>query len=128
MTEAEGIELYIQVRDRRAQRKAEFTKADAADVAIQDKLEALFLEKFQQTGTDSLTARGIGTAFTAKRTSVSAADKDLFLTFVRENEDWGLLEVRPLKTAVEAFKAERGELPPGINWSEEIVVNVRRSQ
>lgn len=128
MTESEGIALYIAVRDRRTARKAAYTEEDAKDVAIQDKLEAVFLARFQKNGTDSMTSHGVGTAYTTSRTSASAADKEIFLDFVKENNEWGLLDTRPLKSAIEAYKLERGELPPGINWAEEIVVNVRRSK
>ena len=128
MTEAEGIALYIAVRDRRAARKADFAAEDAKDVAIQEKLEAVFLERFQRNGTDSMTVHGVGTAYTTNRTSASAADKEIFLDFVKDNNEWGLLDTRPLKSAIETYKQEHGELPPGINWSEEIVVNVRRSK
>ncbi|MFZ6731944.1 hypothetical protein ACO0LG_08505 [Undibacterium sp. Ji42W] len=127
MTEAEGIELYIAVRDRRSKRKEDYTKQDAGDKAIQDKLEQEFMKKFQANGTDSLTVRGIGTAYTSKRTSASAADKSVFFDYVREHEQWDLLDIRPLKSGIEEFKERTHELPPGINWSEEIVVNVRRS-
>lgn len=127
MTESEGVALYIQVRDRRSDRKAAFKIEDDKDAAIQAKLEALFLQKFQESGTDSLTVRGVGTAFTQRRTSVSSADKEAFLDFIKTNDEWGLLDARPLKSAIESYKEAHGELPPGLNWSEEIVVNVRRS-
>jgi hypothetical protein len=38
-----------------------------------------------------------------------------------------MLERRVNKTAVEEFKAEHGEIPPGVNTRQEIVINVRRS-
>ena len=38
---------------------------------------------------------------------------------VKEAAEW--------KQAVEQYKEEHGDLPPGINWREEVVVNVRRS-
>jgi hypothetical protein len=38
-----------------------------------------------------------------------------------------MLERRVSKAAVEQYKDEHGNLPPGINWREEITINVRRS-
>lgn len=127
MTESEGVSLYLAVRERRAERKKSYTADDEKDVALQDKLEALFLAKFQKSGTDSLTIRGVGTAYTASRCSASVADKEIFLDFIKQNEEWGLLDTRALKSAVEDYKLAHQALPPGINWKEEIVVNVRKA-
>jgi hypothetical protein len=47
---------------------------------------------------------------------------------VKSNEDWGLLEVRVSKTAVEQYREQHDDdLPPGVNIREERVVNVRRT-
>lgn len=126
MTEAEMISLYISVRDRRAQRKKAFQEADADDEKIQDTIEARFLERFIKTGTNSISATGIGTVYTTTRTSATVADKEIFMKYVRERDEWPLLEVRAAKTAVEQYKDVHGELPPGINWREEVGVNIRR--
>lgn len=127
MTEAEGISLYLAVRERRAERKKAYSEADERDKQIQEKLEAKFLEKFQANGIDSLTVRGVGTAYTTTRVSASVADKDIFLDFVKNNDEFGLLDVRALKSAIEVYKERTNNLPPGVNWSEEIVVNVRKA-
>ena len=37
------------------------------------------------------------------------------------------MEVAVVKSAVEQYKSVNQELPPGINWREERVVNIRRS-
>jgi hypothetical protein len=49
------------------------------------------------------------------------------MTHVRENDDWALLEVRASKSAVEQYRENNNDLPPGISMREERVVNVRRS-
>jgi hypothetical protein len=127
MTEAEGIALYLAVRDRRAQRKKAYQVDDEKDKMVQDKLEANFLAKFQKNGTDSLTVRGVGTAYTSTKTSASVADHEIFMQFIKDNDEWGLLDARALKSAIEVYKEQHQALPPGINWSEEIVVNVRKA-
>jgi len=55
------------------------------------------------------------------------ADKDAFMTHVKSNEDWQLMEIRCSKTAVEQYKAEHDDLPPGVTWRAERAVNIRRS-
>ena len=124
---SEAVELYIKLRDRKAEMKAEFDAQVAGIQEKMDKLEAKLLEVFNKTGTDSVKTP-FGTAYTSTRVSATAADREAFMNFVRANEEWSLLEVRPSKTAVEQFRtANDNEIPPGLNIREERVVNVRRS-
>lgn len=124
---SEAVSLYIQLRDQKAQMKAEFDEQVAPLQAKMDKLEAKLLEVFNQTGMDSVKTE-FGTAYSTVRTTASVADRESFMDFVKANEEWALLEVRVSKTAVEQFRsANDNELPPGVNIREERVVNVRRS-
>ena len=120
------LKVYIALRDKRAKRKQEFTEADASDKAKQERIEGVLLQRFQERGVDSLAAKGVGTAYQAVRTSATVADWDTFFKHVLANEAFEMLERRVNKTAVEQFRNEHNDLPPGINWSETLVVNVRR--
>lgn len=120
------VDKYIQIRDRKAQLKKEYEAKVAPLEEAHAKIEAKFLELFEKTGTDSLKTE-FGTAYRSTRSSVTTADRDAFMTYIRENDEWPLLEVRPAKAAVEVFKEEHGELPPGLNYREEMVVNIRRA-
>lgn len=123
----EAVELYIKMRDKKAQMKAEFDEKIAPLNEKMEKLEAKLLQAFQTLGMDSVKTE-FGTAYTTVRTSASVADKDAFMNFVKEQGEWSLLEIRAAKVAVEQFReANDNELPPGINIREERVVNVRRS-
>jgi hypothetical protein len=55
------------------------------------------------------------------------ADPEAFMKHVIENEEWSLLEKRVAKGAVEQYKEANGDIPPGVNYREERVVNIRRS-
>ena len=46
---------------------------------------------------------------------------------LKENEEWSLMEVRAAKLAIEQYKDANGDLPPGINYRQERVVNIKRS-
>ena len=118
--------IYIQLRDRRAQRKAAYEAEDAADKAKQEKIEGVLLAKLDAEGSDSVRTAN-GTAYKSKRISVSVADWDSFFPFVQQTEAWHMLEHRASKTAVEQYVEENADLPPGLNWSETITLNVRRS-
>jgi phage host-nuclease inhibitor protein Gam len=124
---SEAVSLYIQMRDKKAQMKADFEASVAPLTEKMDKLEAKLLDVFNKTGMDSVKTE-FGTAYATTRTTASVADREAFMEYVKANEEWALLEVRTSKTAVEQYRAANdNELPPGINLREERVVNIRRS-
>lgn len=122
---SEVVEKYILIRDRRAARKKAYEAEDEKDESLQKQIEAKLLQAFEQTGVDSCSTE-FGTAYKSSRTTASVADKEAFMTFVRDAGEWPLLEVRAAKTAVEQYKSEHGDLPPGVSWSEMTTINVRR--
>ncbi len=124
---SEAVSLYIQLRDKKAEMKADFDASIAPLNDKMDKLEAKLLDVFNKTGMDSVKTEN-GTAYTAVRTTASVADREAFMEFVKANEEWSLLEVRASKTAIEQFRdSNNDELPPGVNIRSERVVNIRRS-
>lgn len=124
---SEAVSLYIQMRDKKAQMKADFEASIAPLNEKMDKLEAKLLDVFNKTGMDSVKTE-FGTAYATTRTTASVADREAFMDYVKANEEWALLEVRTSKTAVEQYRsANDNELPPGVNLREERVVNIRRS-
>lgn len=120
------VEKYIALRDAKAKHKAEYEVKVAEIEAALDRIEKHLLENMQAQGLKSLPTAA-GTAYISHRTSASVADWDSVLHFIRENDAWSMLEKRVSKTAVEEFKAANSDLPPGINWYESVVVNVKRS-
>lgn len=124
---SEAVSLYIWLRDQKSQLKAEYEAAVAPVQKKMDTLEAKLLDIFNTTGMDSVKTE-FGTAYATTRSSATIADRDIFMDFVKAHQEWGLLEVRASKAAVEQFRAANdNELPPGVNLREERVVNVRRS-
>lgn len=124
---SEVVAKYIELRDRKAVMKAEYDGKIAVVEEALDKIEAKLLEVFDQLGMDSVKTE-YGTAYKSVRTTASVGDKDSFMKHVKENDDYSLLEVRAAKAAVEQYRvANDGQLPPGINWRAENVVNFRRA-
>jgi hypothetical protein len=123
---SEVVEKYIEYRDLKAALKAEYDlKAAKIDEKL-EKIEAKLLEVLDQTGGKSFSTPA-GTAYISVRSSASVADREAFMEFVKRQEEWPLLEVRASKTGVQQFRDLNNDLPPGINWREERVVNIRRS-
>lgn len=126
MNTAELVSVYIRLRDRRAKRKAEYESADSGDKASQDKIEAKLMARFNDEGCDSVKTE-FGTAYKSTRTSATVAEWDAALDYIKANEAWEMLEHRVSKSAVEGYIAEHQEPPPGVNISQTVVINVRRT-
>lgn len=119
------IDRYIQMRDRKAELKAKFDASVATLDQAMDRCEAVILKHLDASGIDSV-GSAMGTAFKSKRTSATVADWDAALGFIRDNELWNMLDRRVNKTAVIEYKEANDDLPPGLNWREETVINIRR--
>lgn len=120
------VEKYIELRDGKAKIAAKY-KEDVAKIdVILDKIEAYILETFTEQGIDSAKTPK-GTAYKSVRSSATVADWDATLDFIKANNLWNLLKHDVAKKAVEEYRDEHNDLPPGLNWREEIVINVRRS-
>ena len=120
------VEKYIDVRDKKAQYKAE---ADAKITKFDDalaKMEAALLKVFETTGMESVKTE-FGTAYTSSRNTASIASPDEFMAFCKAHDAWHMLQKRVSVAAIEQYKDEHQDVPPGINWRVERTVNIRRS-
>jgi hypothetical protein len=122
----ELVNKYIELRDAKAKVKAAADAKIAKLDSVLDKIEAALLAEFQESGIESMRTKA-GTAYKQTRTSAGVADWEAVLRFIQDNDMWHMLEKRVSKSAVEQFKDANGDLPPGLNWREEVVINVRRS-
>lgn len=91
-----------------------------------DKMEAKILEVMQKVGMEAIRTEN-GTVFSSTKVSSSVADKEAFLDFVRKNDLWQLVDMRPLKAGIKEYREVNDDLPPGINWREERTVQFRRA-
>ena len=123
---SEVVAKYVELREKKANLKSEYDMQVAPIEAKMAKIEGKLLEVLDQTGGKSFRTPH-GTAYVSVRTTASVADRETFFEFVKQNEEWPLLQVAVVKSAVEQYKSVNQELPPGINWREERVVNIRRS-
>lgn len=122
----ELVQKYIELRDAKAQIKAKYDQKVGKLDAAMEKIEAIILLDFNEQGIESMRTSA-GTAYKQTRVSAGVADWDAARDFIVENGLWNMLERRVNKSAIEQYKDANGDLPPGINWREEVVINVRRS-
>lgn len=123
----ELVAKYIELRDKKYELKHQYDFKAAQLDEVLGKIENKLLQVFEQTGMDSCKTE-FGTAYSSTRSTASVADKETFMNFIKENEEWSLMEVRAAKLAIEQYKDANGDLPPGINYRQERVVNIKRSQ
>ena len=124
----ELVANYIKLRDRKSQLKKQYDEKVAKVDAVMDKMEAIILKTFQDSGIDSARTDA-GTAYISTRTSATVASREELFQWIQEDfeERSIFLENRVSKVAVEQFKAANDDLPPGVNFRSELVVGVRRA-
>lgn len=121
------VETYVKLRDAKKVLDDKHKENTATLNATLVKLEAVLLAEFNAAGVDNVKTAA-GTAFKKVMTSARVADWDSTLVWVIQHERWDMLKRDVAKSAVESYKDETaGLLPPGIDWREEIVVQVRRA-
>ena len=120
------LRIFIGLRDKRSQRKADYDADDAGDKDKQNRIETEFLRRFNERGIDNVSSREFGTAYRSTRSSATVADWEAVLDHVKEQDAWELLERRVSKGAIQQYRDVHDDLPPGVNWSEAQVVNFRR--
>lgn len=124
----ELVANYIKLRDKKSQLKKQYDERVAKVDAVMDKMEAIILKTFQDSGIDSARTDA-GTAYISTRTSATVGSREEFLSWVLQDPDERsiFLENRVSKVAVEQFKAANDDLPPGVNFRSEVTVGVRRA-
>lgn len=120
------IEYYVRLREKKTRMENIHKEAMAPIRSAMLDLENRMLGQMNEMGVTSLSAKGVGTAYQTTRVSASVADRDAFRQFCEENDMWELADIRAGKTAIRERLNDTGELPPGINWREDIGVNFKK--
>ena len=122
---SEAVTLYVKMRDEATELKRKYQEQADKIKANMGKIEAALMAAMDATGVESVKVDG-GTAYITTQTSATVADRETFLNFCKEKGDWALMDIRAAKTAIAQYKEANEDLPPGINWRAERVVNFRR--
>ena len=124
----ELVANYIKLRDKKSLLKKQYDEKVAKVDAVMDKMEAIILKTFQDSGIDSARTDA-GTAYISTRTSATVGSREELFQWIQEDFDERsiFLENRVSKVAVEQYKAANDDLPPGVNFRSEVTVGVRRA-
>ena len=125
MSAADATAMYIKLRDTKKEMDEAHKKSTAKLVQAMDKLEGALLEFLDASGAQNL-ASPAGTVFKQVQTTATVADKEAFMGFVRETEQWDALDIKANKTFVKDYMDENKEVPPGVKVSQIACVGVQR--
>jgi hypothetical protein len=125
-TPAELVAAYIKLRDKKEAAHAEFKKSLETTNQIMEQLEGILLQKLQELGVDSLSAKGIGTVYRNTQYSATVEDKAAFRQYLEESGDWDALDLKANKTAAR-LRADEGNPLPGVKFSSFATVGIRRN-
>lgn len=120
------IAKYVEIRDKVKEIGERHAQELAPYKEMMARVEVFLLSQLQEQKVDSLKGKA-GTAYITRTTSATLADRQVFFDFAMQNDQKDLLDIRVAKTAVAAYKAQHGDIPPGVTWREELGVNVRRA-
>lgn len=119
------IDKYIELRDAVDAINAE-AKARCAEMKVaMEGIEAYMMKLSNESGQTNF-GSDAGTAFVTTETRCSVADFDQVIKFAQENNMWDILTKGVSKTVVAQYLDKHEALPPGINWSAQKVIQIRR--
>lgn len=121
--------VFIKIRDRRSELKAEFDAEDNKLKDQQEKIKAALLDFCKDNNVESVKTNA-GTFFRTVKTRYWTNDWDAMNAFIKENDTPEMYEKRLNQTAVKQFIEEEldGEAPDFINVTSEYQVSVRKSK
>lgn len=121
-------EIYIKIRDKRAEIKELYEQQDEELKAQQDLLAEKMLEVCRDNNADSIKTPA-GTIIRKVDTRYWTTDWDSMYQFIQENDAYPLLEKRLHQTNLKQFLEENPELlPAGLQADRKYTVVVRRSK
>lgn len=120
------VERYIALRDARDALKKEHAEALRPYTEAMELIEQRLGSYMSQHGLESLPTPA-GTAYTSVLSTASVKDRNAFMQHCSANNAWHLADMRASSVEVMAWAEAEGDLPPGIEVSRRLRVNVRRS-
>jgi hypothetical protein len=125
---AQLTEIYIKIRDARAELKGKFESEDLGLKEQMGLLETSMLDACKDMNADSVRTPH-GTIIRSVKSRYWTNDWDSMYDFIEKHGAFGLLEKRLHQTNMKDFLAENPDiLPMGLNVDSEYTVVVRRSK
>jgi hypothetical protein len=118
--------IYLKIRDKRAELKAQFEQEDSKLEAQLNAVKTALLEYCKTQGVDSVRTQA-GLFYRGIKTRYWTNDWDSMNRFILEHGIPEFYEKRLNQTSVKQFLEENPDvLPPGLNVDSEYVITVRK--
>lgn len=124
---ADRIAAYVKLRDHKTLCEKNFKDSMKRVNDAMAKLEAELLNDLNEAGTDSVAVKGVGTAYRKNRENASVHDRDAFLDFIRTTGLWDILDAKANKEGVKDFMKSQNEPVPGVNFTTDSTIGIRKS-
>lgn len=126
LTPAERVAAYIKLRDYIKSANDEFAKSLVRVKDAMTKLEGELLDDLNKSGANSL-ACDAGTVYKNTQMSATVENRDVFLAWLKADNEWEAADVKANKTFAKEFMEKHGQPLPGIKITQMTTVGVRRS-
>ena len=120
------VQVYVKMRDKRAELKQAYDEQDKELQEKMDVIEQALLELCKENGVESLRTT-YGTATRRVQERVWAADWDAFKEFVREYDAVDLLEKRVHQGNFKQWAEEHPGVVAPVNIDRKYAITIRRS-
>jgi len=122
----EAVRVYLMLRNARERGKDRHEDRDKLLRLHQERIERA-LGAFMQRNTSQGLNTKFGTVFCAHQSTARVADKAAWLSYLQKNDAWHMATIGANKAEVaKHLETNEGELPPGVDWSSRVVVQIRR--
>lgn len=125
LTLAKKAKLYLKLRDKKAEIKKELEEQLKPINAAMAELEATLIQDLNANELDNFKSEA-GTVYKLRRTSVSVRNRDEFMDFVQQTDNFEAVDVRANKKVVEELLRQGTEVP-GVSFNSETTIGVRRA-
>ena len=122
------VKKYVETRNEIAAIEAEAKEKVDELKKYQEAREQHLFKVLSELGCKNIKT-DFGTVYTARKESVTVADKEVFINWVKETDGFSYMDIRANKTSVlEAMGEEReNNPPPGVNYVSIATVQIRKS-
>jgi 3-methyladenine DNA glycosylase AlkD len=119
------VERYVKLRDNIKAKEDEQKQALAPFKELMKEMELAMQQHLASVGAESV-ATAHGTVYTTTKKSATVADAQVFRDWIIEHQAWDVCDIRANAPAVADYLDHFGALPPGLNYSTTMAVNIRR--
>ena len=123
----ERVREYVAVRDKIREREAVHKEELKPLKLVLDKISGILAKHMDDTHSDGIRTEA-GTCYRTTRWTASLADAEAFIRFVRDTENFDLLDRKANATAVRDYVEANHALPPGVNLHQIQQVGVKRGK